>query len=251
MPPTCPPCPSTLSPVRERVRALTVALLVVGLGVFVARTVVWPAWVTGSTGPGLGLMLVVLVVVAVLAFVGRGTEFRPLRLAVRPGRFVAGPAGCPRADRLLRASAHLSCGAAMFLPSMLDPALPIGLRAFGVSLVVAVTAVAHGPRPRMVLTRTGVEVTSRLRTRRAAWADIEQVHHNPSIRVRGRWWVGDGQVDVWPGYTARAIRVYLAHPERRPLIGTAAEHDRLHAELSAETRLCAARNGARPRRAPS
>ncbi|WP_412538532.1 PH domain-containing protein [Longispora sp. K20-0274] len=234
MSPSLPVRQPTAAPRRDRVHlALVVALLAGGLGVLAARLTVWDVapGVSGKLFITAILVLFGLTVAAVVLDVKWNRA--PARLVVRDGAFVAPPRSRGLAFRLLRAPTSLVFPGTVTLPALDPGPARTGVGALYVLAVLVSTALAFRPGPRVILTPAGVEFAGMFRSRRAPWEDIADVLPTPKVRVRGAWWsLGEDRLDVAPGYTADAIVHYLRYPDRRPLIGTEAEHDRLHRELS-------------------
>lgn len=222
------------APRRDRVHlVLVVALVVGGAGALVARFTVRDVrpGVSAVTFLVVGLVLSGLFFAALYFDVTGGR--RPARLLVLDGAFVAPSRMGGRVIRLLRGPSFVVAPAALTLPLLAPGPYLVALVALDVLAILASTMLAFRPAPRVVLTPAGVEFAGMFRSRRAPWADIADVLPTPKVRVHGRWWsLGEDRLDVAPGYTADAIVHYLRYPDRRPLIGTEAEHDRLYRELS-------------------
>ncbi|MGY0237154.1 PH domain-containing protein, partial [Longispora urticae] len=222
------------APRRDRIHLVLVVVALVGsLGVLAARLTVWDRTSGVSGGLYFTAVLVLFGLTTAALFLDITWSRTPARLVVRDGAFVAPPRLRGRARRLLLAAASLAVPGMIILP-VLDagPARTAVSAMYALALLVS-TVLAFRPGPRVILTPAGVEFAGMFRSRRAPWADITDVLPTPKVRVHGRWWsLGEDRLDVAPGYTADAIVHYLRYPDRRPLIGTEAEHDRLYRELS-------------------
>lgn len=118
-----------------------------------------------------------------------------------------------------------------------------------VNCLVCVAACAYlwqNTARRVVLTRIGLIVRRGLRTRAIGWDQVAQggpktpSHHSVAIML---WVVGPGggapeayslqdkHLSVSPALLAHAIRIYVQAPERREMIGSVDELDRLMNEL--------------------
>ncbi|WP_412538294.1 PH domain-containing protein [Longispora sp. K20-0274] len=213
--------------------ALTLAALVAGLVVVAVRLVMGP----DLPRPTIAVLLVgVTVLVGVVVFrnmaLHRLGGRAPARFLVREDAFVVGPYRYARFTRSLGGSVYVAWQGTIYVPTQSRVVTCLWL----VVLVLSATGLVVTwlrPSPWVTLTAAGVEFRTLFRTRFAPWDDITAVKFMLAIRVRDRWWsVADGRLDVRTGYVSDAIGYYRGHPERRHLIGTVAEHDRLYRELS-------------------
>ncbi|WP_412539179.1 PH domain-containing protein [Longispora sp. K20-0274] len=200
--------------------------------------VLWLHWVRGESptthlaNNANGLVNVGAPLGALALTVARGRATVASRFLALRGGFVARPA--------THVKAVPAFGAALWWGYVFSGAAFLGTGpllawsgVLGVALVVA-TVVTFTPRPMVVLTAAGVTFRGWPRTRRVDWDDITAVEFPLVVEVRDGepWRLRESLFAVHPGYTADAIGYYRLHPEFRELIGTEAENDRLHAELS-------------------